>query len=482
MNTKSVYFLKLIFVLLSILLISSGSLKGQNLTFVRHPIDLTFDGIHRVIAIDLDGDSDLDIIGGSETTPTTASKGLAWWRNEGNNNWTRFTIDASYIHVMCIDTADINNDSYVDVIASSWQLHQIVWLKNSGDPTQGWTRYTIKSNFINAHDAKCGDFDDDGDPDIVGVNNSGSVVVFENNGSLSNWPSTVVSSSFGGALSAFTVDLDKDDDIDIVATASNDNQIAWWKNNGGSPSTWPKNVIASNFVGASGIDVIDMNKDNQDDIISNAWKSNQVAYWICDSIQINTWSKYTVSNQLDTSAAIRGSDMDNDGDIDIVAVGKIPGELVVYQNSDSVWNTIQLQDNFYGGADLAIADLDKDGDQDIIACASYLGLLYWWENTTINIIKENDIINVFDNFILEQNYPNPFNPLTKINYQIPKSGFVSIKVYDVLGKIVDVLVNEKKLAGNHEINFNGAQLTSGIYYYRIQIGGYSETKKMLLIE
>ena len=84
-------------------------------------------------------------------------------------------------------------------------------------------------------------------------------------------------------------------------------------------------------------------------------------------------------------------------------------------------------------------------------------------------------------FVLSQNYPNPFNPSTKIKYSIPTSEFVTLKVYDVLGNEVAALVNEEKPAGTYEVNFNASQLSSGIYFYKLQAGSFVETKKMILL-
>ncbi|MBK8554076.1 MAG: T9SS type A sorting domain-containing protein [Ignavibacteria bacterium] len=86
-------------------------------------------------------------------------------------------------------------------------------------------------------------------------------------------------------------------------------------------------------------------------------------------------------------------------------------------------------------------------------------------------------------FKLEQNYPNPFNPSTTINFSIPVSSEVSLKVYYLLGKEVASLVNEFKNAGNYSVNFNaGSNLTSGIYYYTISAGSFTSTKKLMLVK
>jgi len=89
--------------------------------------------------------------------------------------------------------------------------------------------------------------------------------------------------------------------------------------------------------------------------------------------------------------------------------------------------------------------------------------------------------NIPDGFKLFQNYPNPFNPSTKISFSIPSSGLISVKVYDILGNEVAILLSEEKSAGNYEVSFNATSLSSGTYFYQLNVGTYSETKKMILL-
>ncbi len=86
------------------------------------------------------------------------------------------------------------------------------------------------------------------------------------------------------------------------------------------------------------------------------------------------------------------------------------------------------------------------------------------------------------NYKLEQNYPNPFNPTTKIRFELPKSSFVSLKIYNSLGKEVDELVNQKLSAGIFEETFNASMLSSGVYFYKLAADDFVETKKMLLVK
>jgi hypothetical protein len=105
-----------------------------------------------------------------------------------------------------------------------------------------------------------------------------------------------------------------------------------------------------------------------------------------------------------------------------------------------------------------------------------------------DINKNNPTANF--TFNLEQNYPNPFNPSTVIKYSLPRSirrgehsvTQTTLKVYDILGREVTTLVNTKQSAGSYEVEFNAKNLSSGIYYYRLQSGSFTETKKMMLIK
>lgn len=87
-----------------------------------------------------------------------------------------------------------------------------------------------------------------------------------------------------------------------------------------------------------------------------------------------------------------------------------------------------------------------------------------------------------DKFSLSQNYPNPFNPSTTIRYQIPKQEVITLKIFDVTGKVIETLVNEKQSPGTYEVNWNASKYSSGVYFYRVEAENFTDTKRMLLIK
>jgi len=101
--------------------------------------------------------------------------------------------------------------------------------------------------------------------------------------------------------------------------------------------------------------------------------------------------------------------------------------------------------------------------------------MYGDGSTEINSGTSND-------YKLFQNYPNPFNPATKISYKINIEGYVVLQVYNLVGQVIKVLVSETQTPGRYEVEFDGSELTSGVYLYKLQINGFTSVKRMTLLK
>ncbi len=101
-----------------------------------------------------------------------------------------------------------------------------------------------------------------------------------------------------------------------------------------------------------------------------------------------------------------------------------------------------------------------------------------YEYSAVTGISHEDVIKGFELF---QNYPNPFNPETKIRYTLPLNGYVTLKIYNILGVEIETLVNNIQPAGIYEVNFNAGNLASGIYLYHLKAGSFTAVKKLILL-
>lgn len=140
-------------------------------------------------------------------------------------------------------------------------------------------------------------------------------------------------------------------------------------------------------------------------------------------------------------------------------------------NSDSLVEWIDIDD----------LPLDTDNIHLLAEGVKTLGtrMAKGWKNTLSNIDKSGKFLE--NNYTLMQNFPNPFNPITTIEYYLPKSSLVKLSVYDMLGRQVEILVDEEKPRGSYKVEFDANSLSSGVYFYQLQTNEFSKTKKFLLL-
>jgi hypothetical protein len=147
-----------------------------------------------------------------------------------------------------------------------------------------------------------------------------------------------------------------------------------------------------------------------------------------------------------------------------------------YEWSDSSWIPKDKQHSYWF---YSFTLNDSAGNNYSFGDAWYNLTLKYRQIITGVETKDDEIV---VSYFLSQNYPNPFNPSTKIKYNIPNRSNVILRIYDILGKEIETLVNEEKSAGLYEINWNASKLSSGVYFYQIKAGEYISTKKMILLK
>lgn len=248
-----------------------------------------------------------------------------------------------------------------------------------------------------------------------------------------------------------------------------------------------------------------------------------VAGVVADLLQAHpTWTPIQVREALRFTASLNNNPSDTSGWGIVNAVAAVnsnpavPKEPVLYSPStgavdqptiaDLEWGRVPWSESYSVkvSKDSLFANMvfNKSSIKDTTVQVSGLDkdTKYYWKVTASNGLGESNPSPVYsfttssgDNnqqlpstFVLEQNYPNPFNPSTVITYKIPESGFVSLKVYNLLGNQVATLVNETKPQGTYSVEFDVKKrenpLPSGVYFYRLQVGNFVSTKKMVVMK
>jgi hypothetical protein len=225
------------------------------------------------------------------------------------------------------------------------------------------------------------------------------------------------------------------------------------------------------------------NNNDNDMIIGRADNTNLVIASIPDIVRYDEWRNITITRDQTVHST---NVWWNNQMAEITPEGSNVVSSFSLGDSTASWGGIGSTDNYipFGTvrAQCEIAELfvydTLLSNEDRLTIEEYLGNKY----NLITGVDDSHNGNVPYEFVLSQNYPNPFNPSTVISYQLPISGNVALKVYDLLGREVATLVNEEKPAGTYEVAFDASQLSSGVYLYRLSSGSFIETKKMTIIK
>ena len=317
----------------------------------------------KVIAFDLDGDSDLDVITGSNRGAE-----LTWNENLGSGNFSVQKVIADRIDVLSIYAADLDGDNDIDIIAGLDQ-GEIVWFENAGNGIFS-SEQSIANSFFVSMSVHANDIDGDGDMDVIGsAYNMGEVAWFENLGNGSFGSKQVITTLASQARCVHSADLDNDGDIDVLSASQADDKIAWYENLGGG-TFGPQRVISTNADYAQSVYTADINSDGKLDVLSASLLDNKVAWYINLGNGIFS-GEAIISTSCTNASSVFSADMDGDGDDDVLATAQGSDQVYWYKNLGGGFSGVY---SILNGADFAssvfAADMDGDGDNDVLSVAT----------------------------------------------------------------------------------------------------------------
>jgi hypothetical protein len=457
--------------------------------FVEHTIDNNVHGTGGIYACDIDRDGDIDVLGAS-----LEDNQIILWRNDGAYPifWTKIIIATNVYSAHSVHAADFDGDDTLDVVGAQYYgTPGIAWWKTNASNPISWTKYDVASSFTNAHEVYSHDLDKDGDSDILGASSDLNRVAWWRNdgGTPIVWTEQILTNNAILAKSVHVGDFNGDTNFDIVAASILDNKIRWWRNDGGAPIQWTEFTVANFFYGAHRVQAIDLDDDGDQDVLAAAYLGHEIAWWRNDGGSPITWVKQSIGTNFTNACVAFAIDLDGDTDKDVIGTGQGINQIAWWRNDGGnpiQWTKFIISNNFIRPWPLYACDLDGDQDNDIIVGSSHNGSneVKWWENKGIVGIKADpDFPTKFDLF---QNYPNPFNPATQIEYDLPKNSNVVLTIYNAVGQTVRTLVNEYQILGNKSVVWDGTDnsakpVSSGLYFYLLETAEFKEAKKMVLL-
>jgi len=449
--------------------------------------------------LDGDGDSDIVVVLGGSTNLVSVH-----WNNNGNfSSSTAFEFGLSPTVVKIADLdADNNNDLIClsDTIFVSYGVGGGVFTAPLRMP--GGVNYHPPP----ATDFDIGDIDGDGNLDIVqshvgivGVQ-TGHISMYFGLGSrdfLLYEPSQPTGLDYPATVKL--ADLNNDNKPEVIVEDFVNEEIGVYENILPDILVFLNAVVYNTNHGGSGplhanFDVYDFDGDNFNDIVLGKWNTIFAADTLVllhndGSTPFLESMRGIKTDDYRSSVTFTAMDYDLDGDVDIL-YATTSREISILLNDgsgnfESIVACTPNGGNVFSGDALTIlnGNFNNDALPDIAVLTQsdsfYIYLNAGWIPTSVE--SPDDEAAAITGYKLHQNYPNPFNPTTTISWQSPVGNTQTLRIYDVLGRVVATLVDEFRNAGSYEISFNANRLASGIYFYKLQAGSFVETKKMLLL-
>ncbi len=330
-------------------------------------IDSTFPGVSDLHAADLDNDGDLDVIGTAQ-----GSADIAWWSNDGTDTFTKHLIKGDFNGASAIATADLNGDDTLDIVAAARYINTIAWWPNDGNASFT-TFYTITTDFEEPFYVQTIDMDQDGNTDIMGIASTGS-------GDAGNPQHTAWWRNDGQGTftynhmyncekqqDGYAGDMDGDGDVDTVGFASY--YPHWWQNIGNE--SFSSTMIAGyhRTISYSILHAEDFGNDGDQDVLvgQDVLGLDYEYILLYENDGLQNFTRQLIRGGATDVSEVFATDMDDDGDMDVVAAVTGLNQLLWYEKIDHVWFEHKLATAFVGIKTFAVGDFNGDGGVDVVA-------------------------------------------------------------------------------------------------------------------
>lgn len=354
------------------------NLNGLGTDYAQHEISTDIDNSWGVHAADLDGDGDLDVLGAALN-----GDHVIWYENDGNTNFTLKQY-ISALEVQEVSAHDIDGDGDLDVVWSSRFDGKIKWSRNTDGLGTFAGTLNVENSVSSLPNFHVVDIDGDNDLDVVSAWNfdggTQGVCWYENETGSGLFSSRMTIGSTNAAVSAVAVgDLDNDGDIDVAASISGENKVVWYENTDGLGTFGEQQVLTDTANWVVKVRITDVNGDGNLDIIAAA-NDDEEMMWFQNLGAGSFGAKTSIDNYLGSMRDLKTVDIDMDGDQDFIALTY--SYIKLYNNTDGLGDFFPytITKNISGGKVIHASDLDGDGDLDLLSASHWDDKVAWYEN------------------------------------------------------------------------------------------------------
>ena len=367
--------------------------SGADVPFTERVISSTADRARSVFATDLDGDGDIDILSASENDDK-----IAWYESDGGSppSFTERMISTTADIATSVFATDVDGDGDIDVLSASQNDNKIAWYENDGGSPPTFTERVISTAANAAQSVFATDVDGDGDTDVLSASSTGDEVAWyeSDGGSPPSFTKRVISTT-DGPFSVFATDVDGDGDTDVLSASNNDDKIAWYESDGGSPPSFTERVITEDpdgpgplqgFAnGALSVFATDVDGDGDIDVLSASVRNSKIAWYENDGGSPPTFTERVISTAARLAFSVFATDVDGDGDTDVLSAS-FGDDKIAWYESDGGSPPTFTERVISTTADFATSvfatDVDGDGDTDVLSASLNDDKIAWYENTT----------------------------------------------------------------------------------------------------